>query len=610
VPGLSIFYALDEAVAPGDPTWERALGATQCDALSIQRTLFRDRRCGIGSSTYPGYPLESRETDRVFACLEGRVYGANAADALEGLLADAEAARDDPLGALPRMLARIEDWDGDYLVALYTKEDQRLCIVTDPMGRLPLYSGAKDGAIAVARDQRFLLELGNVRAPDRIGIAQLLLFGYPIGRRTLIEGVERLPPGQAWVIGPTGVRTGSVPGQAYNLEDKARATYSLRRNAADLAELFVHSCAVRGGAAGPVLLALSGGLDSRAVGAGLARARVPFKAATFVDSSGLYEKEVGVARAVAAVLGAPWQVFEMPPPQGDRLRRLLDIKVGLNTLAMAFSLDFFEMLKTVHGAEGSFWSGDGGDKVLPDHRPRLAPTQRADIAGYIIEKNHAWPVDHVSRLTGVSARDLVESVRSVVESFPERAAEQKYVRFMWSERAYRWIVEGEDTNRHHYWTVSPFHSRAVVQAAMACPDEQKSGHRLYRLFMRSLSPAAARIIDANIGVPMSSPLYVWQRRARELSRRFPRLQRLLRRAPVASVLAPGEARVRELLLRQTEGSAAVRACFSAEALREVASEPGRSTPYALECLMTATSAVERITEGRTTLDAFAEARFG
>ena len=608
MPGVSVVYASDGADAPPDATWERALAETRCDAPSSQRTLFQIPRCRLGCSTYPGYPLASRETDRVFVCLEGRVYGAGAGTALDRLLVDAEAV--DSGGPRPTSFARFSEWDGDYIALVHTKADQRLHIVTDPMGRLPLYATFDGKRLALSRDQRFLLELGGERTVDRLGIAQLLLLGFPIGRRTLIEGVERLQPGQAFVAAPAGVRGDRVPGVASNLEHKQRAAAPLRQNARDLADLFVDACSMRAEATGPALLALSGGLDSRAVGAALARAGVAFDAATFVDSSGVYEKEVEVARAVAALLGAPWRLFRMPSPEGDRLRRLLRMKHGLNTLAMAFSLDFFEMLKTAYGPAASFWSGDGGDKVLPDLRPRLAPRQQRDIAAYIIEKNHAWSLHQVTRLTGVPAGEVVESVRSVVESYPERAPEQKYVRFLLAERGYRWILEGEDTNRHHYWTVSPFDARAVVREAMACPDHQKSGHRLYRAFLTTLSPAAARIVDANIGVAPSATLYVWQRRARELSRRFPRLQRVLGRGPTASVIRPGQAQVRDFLLRQVERSEAVRACFSASELRDVASRPERWSPYALECLITATSVVEEIAERRSTLDEFADARFG
>src|SRR5262249_51238363 len=157
----------------------------------------------------------------------------------------------------------------------------------------------------------------------------------------------------------------------------------------------------------------------------------------------------------------------------------------------------------------------------------------------------------------------------------------------------RYILEGEDTNRQSCWTSSPFWAREFVRAAMECPDSQKSGHRLFTAMMRRLNPDVMRVEDSNLGVRLDSPLYAWHRRAREMSRRFPRLQRLLRPRRGTSVLQPGERLIQRVLERQVERSSAVRACFSAEALRRVTGA-GAVDPHALDALLTATCAVERI----------------
>jgi len=111
-------------------------------------------------------------------------------------------------------------------------------------------------------------------------------------------------------------------------------------------------------------------------------------------------------------------------------------------------------------------------------------------------------------------------------------------------------------------------------------------------------------------MPMSSPLYVWYRRARELSRRLPRLQQLLRHHRRVSTLQPRSGLILDLIRRQAQTSASVRACFSPAALEAIAATPAHRTPYALECLLTATSAVEEIADGRSTLCDFADTRFG
>jgi asparagine synthase (glutamine-hydrolysing) len=607
VPGLSIAYTSDTAPATDAPAWERAVAATRCDAPSTQSTLFRDSRCRIGSSVYPGYPLEWRESESAFVCLEGRVDRLEPAAALEDLH---RIAADDSEDIGAQLRAHLSAWGGDFVALIYAKPSQRLWIASDSMGRLPLYVRSTGRTLLASRDQRFLLALDGRPAPDRIGIAQMLLFGFPLGTRTLIAGVERTRPGALLEGDRGGVRLASLGSGSPALEHKGRASFSRERNAADLADLFAEVCRERARAAGQVLLALSGGMDSRAVAAALARASIPFEAATFVDTSGRHDREAEVAAAVAAALGAPWRMLRLPAPLGDRLQRLLHMKMGLNTLGMASSFDFFAMTRTLFRSSQTLWTGDGGDKALPDLRPRLGARRRSDLVPYLIEKNQVWPLHEVARLMGLEERAVMDSVRAVVEAYTEHEPEQRYVRFLLSERGYRWILEGEDTNRHYYWTVTPFEDRAFVEAAMACPDEQKSGYRLYRCFLRNLSPAVTRIADANQGIPMSSPLYVWGRRARELSRYFPGLQRWLRRSGAASVLGPQQAAVRDLLVRQAEHSAVVKEWFAPAELGRVAGEVQRFTPYAVECLLTATCVAEQIVQGRSTLDGMLDATFG
>jgi asparagine synthase (glutamine-hydrolysing) len=608
MPGISLVFDFGGGPGPSPESWQRALEQTRCDGPSQQRTLFEDDRFRIGASTYEGYPLQTREDDGAFVCLEGQVYETGH-DALLDRLLEAGASQPDPQAA-PSALRLLRDLDGDTVAVVYAKRARRLWISVDALGRLPLYAWQSPRRLVVTRDQRFVVELAGTRTVDRLAIAHLLLLGFPLGGETLVQGVERVTPGHGFEVDSSGVRQRSGVLGGLNLEQKDRAGASLQQNVEELGGLLVRSCRVRREAAETQLLGLSGGIDSRAVGAAMVRAGVPFHAATFLDSGGVYQKEIAVAEEVARRLGAPWRLFTTPPPPGSSLHRMLQMKLGLNTLGEAYGIGLFDMLRGAYGPRVAYWSGDGGDKLLPDQRPRLPGRGAGSIARYIIEKNQVWDLDQVSRLTGVPVSEIFASVEAIVEGYPERTASMKYVRFILAERAFRWISEGEDANRHYFWTVSPFYSQPLFRAAMGCPDHQKSGYALYRSLLRQLLPSVTEVADANLGMPMSSPFYVWYRRARELSRRLPRLQQLLRRGRMVSPLQPQSERILDLIRSQARTSASVRACCSPAALEAVAAAPAHRTPYALECLLTATSAVEQIADGRSTLLDRADVRFG
>jgi asparagine synthase (glutamine-hydrolysing) len=609
MPGISLVFDFGGPTGPSAESWQQALEQTRCDGPSREQTVFKDDCFRIGASTYAGYPLQTRENDRAFVCLEGRVYDASQ-DTLMDRLLEAGASQYDSLDPQGGLRPLLRELDGEYIAVVYAKQARRLWISVDALGRLPLYAWRSPRTLVVTRDQRFVVKLAGTRTVDHLAIAHLLLFGFPLGRETLIQGVERVTPGHDFEADAGGVRQRNAVLGELNLEHKDRANRSLKQNVAELSELLVRSCRVRHEAAEQQLLGLSGGIDSRAVGAAMVRAAVPFSAATFLDSGGVYQKEIAVAKEVAQRLGAPWRLFTTPPPPGSSLYRMLQMKLGLNTLGEAYGIDLFEMLRSAYGPRVAYWSGDGGDKLLPDQRPRLPSHGRGSIARYIINKNQVLDLDEVSRLTGVSVSEIFASVEAIVEGYPERTASMKYVRFILAERGFRWISEGEDTNRHYFWTVSPFYSQPLFRAAMGCPDHQKSGYALYRALLRQLMPAVNEVADANLGIPMSSPFYVWYRRARELSRRLPRLQQLLRRGRMVSPLQPQSEQILDLIRNQARTSASVRACFSPAALEAIAATPAHRTPYALECLLTATSAVELITDGRSTLCDSGDVRFG
>src|SRR5262249_11125608 len=191
-------------------------------------------------------------------------------------------------------------------------------------------------------------------------------------------------------------------------------------------------------------------------------------------------------------------------------------------------------------------------------------------------------------------RELYDSVGEVVTAYPEQTPDARFLRFGLAERGGRWGFEGEDSNRHYFWTLSPFYDRDFARAALACPDADKSGYRLYRSFLRRLHPAMLTVPDPNLGLRPDTPAFIAARRLRETARRFPRLRRWLGQGVRASLLQPPARLMSTVFARQLERSEPVRAVFPAAALQSVADSPQRFHHDALDALLTVTSAVERI----------------
>jgi asparagine synthase (glutamine-hydrolysing) len=608
VPGLSVHYARATGgeISPG--RWQAALAETDCLPASTVETLFEDRICRIGARIYPGYPLETREDERGFACLEGRPYGQRAADVLEGALA---CAADPAADARWRDLCRrAADWDGEFILLVYGKGTGRLRLTRDALGHLPLYLRPSADLVSLSRDQSFLLSVARERAVDPLGLAQFLLFGYPVGARTLVAGVQALLAGEALEVGAEGTEIRPVPEAQVDLEAEPISSTGVGEEADELVALFLEGCRARAGLAPTDVVALSGGLDSRAVASALARLGLPFRAITYLDPAGVFRTEPPAAQRVAEALGAPWQLYTPPPPRGADLGRLLGWKLGLNPMSQAHGVDLMRAVLADHGPQLTLWTGDGRDKIMTDPRPPLRGT-RASTVAYLVAKQRVWTPEQVAELVGVPAEDLVDSLRAVVESYPEKSPAFRAARFVIAERGRRWMYEGEDRNRHAFWTASPFYTRAFVRRALRCPFAHKAGYRLYRSFLLHLHRVTSHLVDGNVGFPVSAWYYVPYRLVREGSRRFPRLQRLLRGSAAPGAGAPQTEFALAVMEQQRARSAGVRQAFARGAFdRRLASRLSDASPFAVDTLFSAACAVEQIVDGRSTLAEFADRRFG
>ncbi|TKD09177.1 asparagine synthase-related protein [Polyangium fumosum] len=142
---------------------------------------------------------------------------------------------------------------------------------------------------------------------DRHALAELLAFDHLLGERTLRREVNALPQGAALEIGPAGpsfprrfryaelpIDRGTSPAAAVS------ALIPLWR------EGLADALATRGDQ--PLVVPLSGGLDSRLLLATAASAGASASAFTF-SGTGERTPDIGIAEEVCRVLGVPWRAL-------------------------------------------------------------------------------------------------------------------------------------------------------------------------------------------------------------------------------------------------------------------------------------------------------------
>lgn len=513
VPGISLVAGRDRLPAGAGTA---ALDTVRFADDYRTETLLDADDVFVGWSGYPSYPLTRLETGDWHLFLEGCLYDRPAAK------------RERELARVAEWVARGEDenldgWlqtcDGDFVLVAVGKPSGDAFVLTDSFARLPLYRTSVGGADVVSRELGVLRSLtaGDPFPVDRLAVAQTLLFGYQLGDRTLFDGVERLPPA-------TRLRLGGERSRVYRHDfgSRAYANEPTEQNARRLARQFVDACERRS-RAGPVVVSLSGGLDSRAAAAGFAVAGADVRAVTFDRVDADTGTEVRVAREVADALNVPWESYRVDGSAAAE-NWLLDAKRGMNSLDVAFVVDFLDRLVDDYGRGVTLVTGDGGDKALPDLTPPRSFRDVDDVAGHLIADDAVLDPSDAAAAAGVDEGRLLDSVVERLRGYPEGRPEDRYVHFYVRERGINWLNEGEDRNRYFCWSVSPFYALPFFLEAMNCPAEQKARSTLYRAFLQALSPRLERIEYADFGAEPDSTRYVLKRAAYEEAGRYPRLK--------------------------------------------------------------------------------------
>jgi len=257
--------------------------------------------------------------------------------------------------------ALVDNLRGMFSFALWDSTRERLIMARDRLGIKPLLY-AQDGERLV-----FASELKALRhCPDLVGELDLaaldgyLTLSYVPGSRTIFSGVKRLLPGHLLVCDRDGCRLVAYwQPQNVAVQDRGWA-----EAVAKLGELLEESVRLRLVGEVPLGVFLSGGLDSSAIVAMMARLGV-HSIQTFSVGFGAEHRnldETSYARAVAQRFHANYHEIIVAPSSMNLLPRLvwhLDEPLGDPAVLPLYQLTHF-----ARNYVTVVLCGDGGDEVL------------------------------------------------------------------------------------------------------------------------------------------------------------------------------------------------------------------------------------------------------
>lgn len=448
----------------------------------------------IDSVQYKEYPLKRIETNSYIIIIEGSIYPWK-----DSIVKQIERSVDLLIDSADTGLLKsfIHKTDGEFIITVFQKGSRKVIVFNDYLGRLPLYYSKKQ--MIITREIGFIT--GNFKLDlDRFSIAEYLLLGFPLGNKTLYCDVNVLMPGSViyYEYKEHNIKISKLV--ETNFEESISSKISLKEAAGNLHDLFLDACKYRSNTKNNVLLSLSGGLDSRALLAAFKKQNIDYRIATYQDYDKTADSDIRVVKKLVSHSDKVFHLIELDEPNALLDDMLFGMKQGMNYLGMSFILDYYNKIQQ---SELSFFTGDGGDKTLPNLRPLRPLISNQDLVSYIISMNHIFDLTEIYDLTGISPKRLKEHLMETFVNYPEKSPRNKHIRFMMMERGFKWLFEGEDRNRYFFDQQAPFYSVPFYQYSMQLDSSLKKNFRLFKEFLYLLDKDMASIENANWGFPIN-----------------------------------------------------------------------------------------------------------
>jgi asparagine synthase (glutamine-hydrolysing) len=261
-------------------------------------------------------------------------------------------------GALERMA-------GQWALALYDREEQRLWLVRDRFGEKPLFYHRDDQSLAFASSLKALIQAPWVpRELDRDLLAEYLTLRYVVSPNTVLRNVHKLPAGHLLEAGPDGIQVRPWYEPRFRTAVAARE----KRGQQDLVKEF-HSLLVRASerclvSDVPVALLLSDGIDSNSVWAALAASGHQIPAFTYKVS----DSDSGLSAGASAGLPGV-EATDLLVTREERLEQMIPAFESLTEpVGDGAALATWLLIKNARDRATVFLCGHGGDEVLGGYR--------------------------------------------------------------------------------------------------------------------------------------------------------------------------------------------------------------------------------------------------
>ncbi|MCX7706491.1 MAG: asparagine synthase-related protein [Anaerolineae bacterium] len=411
---------------------------------------------------------------------------------------------------------------GHWAIAVLDRRSGTLLLANDHFGTRGLFRcRSRDGAWLIATHPSALLAYPQVeRDLNLAGVADYLAFGHALGRKTIFQGIERLPGAICLAF-----RHGELSETRY--WRPLPPPIQPEVDTADLEEvrqLFNHSVERALAAGGATCLALTGGMDARAILSATTMAGLDNHTLTHSvpDST-----DAVLSAELARRAHATHHFFEvrgemLPPQLVPGVRLLGGIVAGVDVHPLCFLDDlrrFTDVVITGLGADVMRLDHSGVDIVPGRDTPELLVEDMRRYHNSVFDTRRDLPVllDSAAMPDGVlnPVQSIAEYIQSRLSDIP---LDEIGAAFFLEERVPTIWVKGDLIVRRELETRHPFLDPDLLTRAWALPRPARLQALAHRYMITRNAPALADVPYERDGLPLRYPFTPVERQRLDLQR--------------------------------------------------------------------------------------------
>jgi len=272
----------------------------------------------------------------------------------------------------------VERLRGMFGFAIWDSRNRSLMLARDRVGKKPVHYATAGGALVFGSEIKSLLRHPAIKREVNLeAISDFLTFGYVPDPQTAFKGIYKLPPGHTLTFKDGQIRTRrywnfnyAAPGLGEARPGGMGENEYIER----LRELLAESVRVRLESEVPLGAFLSGGIDSSAIAALMAREMSqPIKTFSIGFSEAEFD-ELNHARVTATLLGADHHEFVVTPDVCGLVEEI--IWHHDEPFADVSSIPTYIVSKMAREHVTVVLSGDGGDEVFGGYQRYIVERER------------------------------------------------------------------------------------------------------------------------------------------------------------------------------------------------------------------------------------------